>query len=74
MVKLYSQDLAMASSPVDGPKSVAFSARPSKIGATAAVFECRFELSRPPNHWRIVDGCGWSRMVDGCGIVEKPGC
>jgi len=45
-VQAFEYDLAMASSPVDGPKSVAFSARPSKIGATAAVFECRFELSR----------------------------
>lgn len=40
------EDLACPSLALDGPKSLAFSARPSKVAANACVFECRFELPR----------------------------
>eukprot|EP00438_Fugacium_kawagutii_P003274 Skav211049 [mRNA] locus=scaffold1351:23482:25686:- [translate_table: standard] len=39
-------DLGKPCSAVDGPKSLAFSARASKIAATAALWECRLELPR----------------------------
>ncbi|CAK9003789.1 Protein arginine N-methyltransferase 9 (Protein arginine N-methyltransferase 10) [Durusdinium trenchii] len=40
------RDLARPAPPSDGPKPLAFSAKPSKVAATAALFECRFELPR----------------------------
>eukprot|EP00435_Cladocopium_sp_Y103_P059562 s1531_g21.t1 len=43
------RDLASPSLALDGPKSLAFSARPSKLAANACVFECRFELPRSKN-------------------------
>lgn len=45
-VQAFDYDLACPSLALDGPKSLAFSARPSKVAANACVFECRFELPR----------------------------
>ncbi|CAK9096447.1 unnamed protein product [Durusdinium trenchii] len=45
-VQAFDYDLARPAPPSDGPKPLAFSAKPSKVAATAALFECRFELPR----------------------------
>ena len=45
-VQAFDYDLEALVAPVEGPKAVAFSAKPSKAAANGAVFEVSFELSR----------------------------